>query len=149
MANVDVTQAEADALLAMEKSKIDDQAWDYPAPWGRICVPLVSRDRRESFLLDVSRSGKIVLKGKYQNRARHTLILARYDFGGGPHRNPDGTEVDCPHLHLYREGYGDKWAYPAPSEAFANTSDDWQVLTDFMRFCNITEPPVINKVLFI
>lgn len=149
MTSIDLTQSEADALLAMEKRKEDDNIWDYPALGGRISIPLISQDKREKFLLDVSRSGKIVLKGKYQNRARCTLILARFDFGGGIHRNPDGTEVDCPHLHVYREGYGDKWAYPVSADVFADTSDDWQVLNDFMRFCNITDPPMINKVLFI
>ena len=29
------------------------------------------------------------------------------------HINPDGTELrDTPHMHIYREGYGDKWAEP-------------------------------------
>lgn len=150
MANVELTQPEADALLEMEKCKADDQAWDYPGlVGGNISIPLLSRDRRESFLLDVGRSGTIVLKGKYQNRARQTFILARLDFGGSLHRNPDGSELSCPHLHLYKEGYGSKWAYPIPSETFGDTSDVWETLLDFMRFCNITEPPIINKVLLI
>ena len=148
MASVDITQAEADALLSMEKCRVDDKVWDYPGLGGRISVPLSSRDKRESFLLDISRSGRIVLRGKYQNRARQIFILARFDFGGGPHRNPDDTDVDCPHLHLYKEGYADKWAYAIPGDVFGDTSDNWQVLTDFMRFCNIVEPPMINRVLF-
>ena len=148
MASVDITQQEADVLLAMEKCRVDEKEWDYPALGGRIAVPLSSRDKRESFILDVSRSGSIVLKGKYQNRARQVFILARFDFGGGPHRNPDDTDVGCPHLHVYREGYADKWAFPVPDDAFSDTSDPWQVLTDFMRFCNIVEPPIIKRGLF-
>lgn len=149
MASVDITQAEADALLSMEKCRVDDKAWEYPALGGRIAVPLSSRDKRESFILDISRSGRIVLKGKYQNRARQVFILARFDFGGGAHRNPDDIDVECPHLHLYREGYADKWAFPVPQDVFSDTSDPWQVLTDFMTFCNVIERPIINKVLFI
>ena len=148
MASIVLTQEEADALLAMEKCRIDGQTWDYPGLGGRICVPLVSLDKRESFILDVSRSGRIALKGKYQNRARQSIILVRYDFGGGPHRNPDDSEIDCPHLHIYRESYGHKWAYPIPSDTFADVADPWQVLTDFMRFCNFTEPPIIQRGLF-
>ncbi|KJU85379.1 prophage protein [Candidatus Magnetobacterium bavaricum] len=40
------------------------------------------------------------------------IILLRLCFGGHPHRNPDDTEISSPHLHRYREGYADKWAYP-------------------------------------
>lgn len=52
------------------------------------------------------------------------------------------------HLHVYREGYGDKWAIPVPPERFPDILDLWQLLQDFMRFCNITEPPFIEKGLF-
>lgn len=75
------------------------------------------------------------------------MILARLDFGGAPHRNPDGEEIGSPHLHLYREGYGDKWAFPVPDHHFANPNDPWLALQDFMRFCNIVEPPVIRQGL--
>ena len=29
-----------------------------------------------------------------------------------PHPNPHGTEIPCPHIHIYREDYDDKCAYP-------------------------------------
>ena len=87
-------------------------------------------------------------KGTYQNRGRQTVILARLDFGGAPHRNPDGEEVGSFHIHLYREGYGDKWAKPIPEEHFSNPEDHWQLLLDFMRFCNITKTPLIRRMLF-
>ena len=148
MAEVDLTQAEADALIAMEKHREDDQAWDYPAFGGSISIPLVSADKRESFMLDVSRGGIDLLKGTYQNRARQVLVLLRLDLGGGPHRNPDGEELRCPHLHVYREGYGDKCAIPLPQSAFPHLSDLFQTLEDFMRYCNITRPPMIERVLF-
>ena len=31
MSSLDITQAEADALLAMEKCRINNQSWDYPS----------------------------------------------------------------------------------------------------------------------
>jgi hypothetical protein len=110
MAEINLTQTEADALIAMGKYRVNDDRWDYPMSGGSISVPLISADRRENFILDVSR-GKINLaKGTYQNRARQVVVLVRLDFGGQPHRNPDGEELQSPHLHVYREGYGDKWA---------------------------------------
>jgi len=148
MADINLTQTEADALIAMEKQRIDDARWDYPGLGGSISIPLISQDKRENFLLDVSRGRIDLLKGTYQNRSRQVVVLVRLDFGGQPHRNPDDHEIPSPHLHVYREGYGDKWAIPVPPDRFPDILDLWQLLHDFMRFCNITEPPFIEKVLF-
>jgi hypothetical protein len=87
MSGVDLSQAEADALLAMEKHRLDEKVWNLPDLGGKISVPLASADRRENFLLDISRGRIDVSRGKYQNRARQTIVLARLDFGGAPHRN--------------------------------------------------------------
>lgn len=148
MADMDLTQVEADALIAIPKFKVDDQAWEYPGLGGKISVPLNSSDKRESFMLDVSRGRIDLLKGTYQNRARQVVVLVRLDFGGPPHRNPDGEEIVCPHLHLYREAFGDKWAVPIPIGRFSNIADLWQTLHDFMKYCNIIEPPNIQRGLF-
>ena len=148
MANADLTQAEADVLLALEKRRVDTTEWKYPDFGGRVTVPLISMDRREEFCLDLRRARVDLAKGTYQNRGRQVVILARLDFGGAPHRNPDGEGIGSPHLHLYREGFGDKWAFPVPSDRFSNLSDPWLTLADFMRFCNIVDPPAIRRGLF-
>lgn len=102
MADINLTQEDADALLAMEKHKADDAVYEYPSLGGGIRVSLLSPDKREAFFLDVTRSQIKLTKGTYQNRARGVAILARLDFGGAPHRNPDDEEIPCPHLHLPR-----------------------------------------------
>jgi len=148
MTDANLTQAVANALLAMKKRRSDTAEWEYPHFGGRVSVPLVSMDGRERFFLDLRRARVDLAKGTYQNRGRQVVILARLDFGGAPHRNPDGKEIGSPHLHLYREGYGDKWAVPVPLDCFPNLSDPWQTLEDFMRFCNIVEPPDLRRGLF-
>ena len=115
---------------------------------GSLMIPLHSADRRESFVLDISQGRIDLLRGKYQNRARQVIVLIRLDFGGAPHRNPDDQEIACPHLHLYREGFGDKWAVSVPIDRFPRIGDLWRTLEDFMRFCNITQPPQIERGLF-
>ncbi len=148
MPDVNLTQSEADALIAVEKHKADEQSYDYPGLGGSISVPLVSPDKRESFILDISRGRIDLKKGTYQNRARQIVVLVRLDFGGAPHRNPDGIEVQCPHLHLYREGFGDKWTVPAPADKFPNINDLWLTLENFMQYCNITNIPNVRRGLF-
>ena len=67
-------------------------------------------------------------------------MLARLDYGGPPHRNPDGAEIGSTHLHLYREGYGDRWAYEPPQGAFIDLGDRWRTFQDFLRFCSVVGP---------
>ena len=148
MAEIILTQSEADALIAMEKHCVENNSWNFPSFGGKICVPLVSSDNKESFLLDIYRSRIDLKKGTFQNRGRQVVVLVRLDIGGHPHRNPDGEEIGCPHLHLYKEGYGDKWAQPVPANVFANIDDQWKSLYDFMEYCNVKKVPDINKELF-
>jgi len=130
----------------MEKIRINDDAVAFPDLGGRIEVPLASRDHRESFCLDVNRK-RIALTTGYQTRGRQTIVLARLDFAA-PHRNPDGVEIGVPHLHLYREGFGDRWAYPIPEGMLSAPNNACQVLNDFMAYCRIVEAPDIRFGLF-
>ena len=148
MADINPTAAEAEALISMPKIKVNDDRHDYPGTGGSLVIPLTSEDKREEFLLDIYRGRIDLLKGTYQNRARQVVVLVRVDFGGAPHRNPDGAEVPSPHMHLYREGFADKWAVPLPSDKFPNVTDLWQLLDDFMRFCNVVDRPEIVRGLF-
>jgi hypothetical protein len=148
MADIDLQQDEADKLMSMPKIKTSDEKWHYPGGGGSIIVPLTSTDRRDTFHLDISRARINLVKGRYQTRAKQILVLARLDFGGAPHRNPDNQEIGCPHRRLYKEGYGDKWAYPIPDDAFTDSGDPWAMLQDFMSYCNIVEPPAIERGLF-
>ncbi|MGC2518283.1 MAG: hypothetical protein WA373_04155 [Burkholderiales bacterium] len=147
MADIHLTQSEADALIAMEKHRANEDRYSYPLA-GSVIIPVESPDKREQFLLDIHRARIDLLKGKYQNRARQVIVLVRLDFGSAPHRNPDDEEIGSPHFHVYREGYGDKWAVPVPIEQFPRMTDLWGTLEDFMRFCHITRPPHIERGLF-
>lgn len=148
MADLDITQAEADALIAMEKHCVDNKDCLFPEPGGRLAIALTSPDKRENFMLDITRAQIKLTKATYQNRARQAIILMRLDIDGPPHRNPDDQEIPCPHLHIYREGYGDKWASPAPVDRYPNVQDLFSTFEAFMQHCNITEPPRIDKGLF-
>ena len=142
-----LAQEVADNLLFMDKIPEDSSnVYEYPDMGGKLTIPLISNNGRESFLLDINRK-KISLKVTYQTRGRQIFVLARLDFNS-PHRNPDGTEVGIPHLHLYKEGYGDKWAFPVPEGMLSNPISAWQNLIDFMQFCKVIQQPKINHGLF-
>jgi len=148
MAGHQLTQAEADALIAMEKHRITDEACLYPEHGSKLKIPLQSSDHREKFFLTVNRTSIVVENRSYQTLGRQVVELVRLDLGK-PHTNPDGRFVPAPHLHRYREGWGAKWAEPVSVEAFPHVADPWLALVqDFMRYCNITQPPKIERGLW-
>ena len=149
MVGLELPQSVADILIAMAKNRADDKEWRYPAVGGKVSIPLTSSDKRENFFLDLYRGRINLSKNTFQSRARGIVILARLDVGGPPHRNPDGEEVPAPHLHVYREGYGDKWAVQAPLHRFPNLGNSWETLRDFMSYINVTDPPNIRRELLI
>jgi hypothetical protein len=110
-------------------------------------IPLKSKDQHEEFILDISRGRIALKKSTFQIRTKLTIALARIDIAGAPHRNPDGKEIACPHIHRYRHGAGDKWAEPLP-QVFSDPENLLQVLEDFMDFCNFTKKPIIQRELF-
>jgi hypothetical protein len=147
VADIDLNQQEADSLMAMEKQRVSDDEWNFPKPGERLSIPLLSLDRRESFALDVTRVSVKLTKATFQNRARQAIVLLRLDIDGSPHRNPDGEEIPCPHLHIYKEGYGSKWAIPA-TDLVSNSDSLYSILTSFMVRCNVTQPPIVQGGLF-
>jgi hypothetical protein len=148
MTEINLTQIEADFLLDLEKMKVNNNVWDFPTMGMKVEIPLTSLNKKENFLLDISRGTIDLKKIKFQNRARQVIILARVDISGSPHRNPDGSEISATHIHRYVEGFGDKWAYPIPEDKFHNINSQWDTLYDFMNYCNITQKPEIRKVMF-
>lgn len=148
MSDINLTQSEADSLIAMEKHRASEDRSTFPMAGQSLILPLQSADKREQFVLDLSRGHIDLSKVKMQNRGRQVVVLVRLDLGGAPHRNPDDEEVSAPHLHVYREGYGDKWAVPVPADRFRDVSDVWKTLEDFLQFCNIAQPPYIERGLF-
>lgn len=138
-----LTQEDAERLLKLDK---DPQVTNIPFDQEQYHIPMLSTDGKEDFVLDVTPSKIKLSKITYQTRARKTIILARLDIAGPPHRNPDDEEIPCPHIHIYREGWGDKWAFPLP-EDFHQCKTKFEFLESFCDYCSITfnpfQPPLI------
>ena len=72
----DLSQSDADALLRLQKFRVDSTAYAFPDLGGQIQISLQSENQRESFSLDISRR-RIALTTKYQGRARQSLVPAQ------------------------------------------------------------------------
>lgn len=120
--------------------------WVYPSAGGNLNIELRSVDGRERFLFDVT-AGRISLeKASYQTRWRRATVLVRLCVNGSTHRNPDGQRLGRTHLHVYREGYHDKFAIPVPN-SFTDLNDRSRVLQDFCAYCNISTQPIYTQRL--
>ena len=139
-----LTQAEADQFMQMAKHFVRPPATITIPPGPDDTYELAGPNNRETFLLDVWRGTLRLSKLKYQNRVQTAVILVRLDVDGAPHTNPDGERLSGTHLHLFREGFDDKWAYPVDHAKFSMLSDHGTTLHDFCAFCNIEAPPPVQ-----
>ncbi len=144
----DLTDFEASHLRGMEKHRKSEDMYKYPDLCGGISIPLVSANKKEEFSLAISRGHIDISRNSFVNVARKAIPLVRLDLAGGMHHNPDGTEIPLPHIHIYKEGFALKWAYPLPKD-FANCNSVPEYLDKFMDFCNITKKPKIDMGLFV
>lgn len=108
-----LTQSEFDQLVHIEKIFKENSSLTLgPAPikWTR---DIISSDRKETFLLDFIRGSLEIKKYTYNKRYRQSIVLLRI-CSTGRHSNPQILGGECfngPHVHVYKEGYGDKVAY--------------------------------------
>ena len=142
-----LTQAEADQFMQMAKRFVRPPAMITIPPDVDETYELADPNDRERFLLDVWRGTLRLSKLKFQNRVRTAIILVRLDVDGAPHTNPDGEQLSGTHLHLFREGFDDKWAHPVDSRVFTLLSDPGKTFHDFCAFCRIESPPPVQGVI--
>ena len=149
-----LSQAEADYLLSLAKEFTESDPLIFPNTqplnYNR---PLRSVDRREEFVLTVERGNRNRARLKYQTRGRSVIVLARIEFNGRAHRNPPDSpyrpdeRMDCPHIHIYREGFDDRIAYDVadiPQLVLRDPGNGLYCLEDFLRFCNVQNWPQIQ-----
>lgn len=142
-----LTQAEADQFMQMLKHFVRPPATVTIRPGADDTYELADSNDREKFLLDVWRGTLRLSKLKFQNRVRAAVVLVRLDVDGAPHTNPDGAWLIGTHLHLYKEGYDDRWAYPADPAKFSLLSDPGKTFHDFCAYCKIESPPPVQGVI--
>ncbi|MDO5845395.1 MAG: hypothetical protein Q4Q04_00580 [Methanocorpusculum sp.] len=141
----DFSQAEADRLIGIEKVRATDEIFVYPSAGKKLEIPLTSTDCRDEFILSVV-PGKIeIITTRNQLRTKNNTVLLRLDTGTKPHKNPDGQVLQCPHMHVFKEGYGIRYAWPLDTAVFTNCDDPFQTLQNFMTYCNIQKKTHLTK----
>lgn len=142
-----LTQSEANQLIGMTKRFVHPPPTITIPPGADDTYELAGPGDREKFLLDVWRGTIRLSKLRFQNRVRTAIVLVRLDVDGAPHTNPDGGSLPGTHLHLFREGYDDRWAYPVDPALFTLVSDPGTTFQEFCPFCKIEAPPLVQGVI--
>ncbi|WP_342436697.1 hypothetical protein NSS79_25695 [Paenibacillus sp. FSL L8-0436] len=143
-----LTQQEADILLGLLK-KLKKRYITFPSLGNELKLDVDSLNGDENFTINVNRKGKLKPnKCTYLTICHRSTILLRVDIEGPPHRNPDGLLIPCPHIHIYQEGFDDKWAFPLEQEIDADSNDLVDVLIKFLSYNNIQNIPLIETKMF-
>jgi hypothetical protein len=142
-----LTQAEADQFMLMVKHFLQPPSYISIPPGTDETFELAGPDNRELFKLDVWRGTIRLSKLRYQNRVRAAIVLVRLDIDGAPHTNPDGKRLPGTHLHIFKEGYDDKWAYRIDNTLFSMIQDPATTFGEFCAFCHIESPPPFQGVI--
>jgi hypothetical protein len=148
MTDLILTQQEGDELFAMAKVAVASDPVDLPDFGGRAEFALASKDRREEFVINFTRNHIKLSKRSHHLRGRKVFGLCRLCLDGSPHRNPDGEELGARHMHIYRQGFGLKFAVDLPDGVFRDLDDGLTTIEDFMRYCNVVELPNFRRSLF-
>lgn len=142
-----LTEYDFNNLMQQLKKFEDDSPIRIPDDGGKITRNLHSENSHEQFILNIERGRIDLKKVKYQARDKATnTVLLRIDTKGPRHLNPDGQFIECPHIHIYREKYGDKWAMPLDSSIFSDFNDLGKLLKDFLIYFNVQDIPDILSV---
>lgn len=141
-----LTNQEARDLLSKDKIFIEDEQI-LLSPGCRDARDVESIDRVDSFKLDYYRGSIKLSRVRHQLRSQTTIILVRLDIDGPPHTNPDGQVIGPTHMHLFREGYEDKWAEEIDRSIFTDAANIRLTLEQFCEYCNISNvPPIIEQL---
>lgn len=141
-----LSDKEFNILMSYSKTLVDSSPIYLPEKGKKYSREIKSLNSKDKFLLSINRGRVELNKITYLNKFYdNSTILLRLDTAqGGRHINPDGTFIPCPHLHIYTEDYGDKFAIPLDPKLFSNTNDLAILLRDFLTYFNVNNIPEIS-----
>lgn len=115
-----------------------------PMSWTREIKAINSKN---IYLLDFYRGSLELTRFTYNKRYRQSIILLRYD-SGGRHTNPDGLSFNGPHVHIFREGFNDKYAHPISYINIDDSHSIVEVLDKLLQYCNVTNRHSVKTPMF-
>lgn len=145
-------QEEADTLRMIEKYLINPQSVKLPPAQETTIYDIyyMKDDKRyDNMNLSTYRGRKNPHKVSYRILYDKCVMLVRIDSQDATyHINPDGKTKILPyqpHIHIYKEGYGDKYAYLLPDE-FSKTDDIVTLFMEFLSYSHVINADKISMI---
>ena len=142
------------------KEFIEKKHFSFPIQYHELALKGKGSLTKTAYVVHINRKGCIFKRITYLNRLDKTsIILARLDIDTKPHHNPDGSKIGGTHLHLFQEGYGDKWAFALDDvkhiQKILPTYQPFQIIDEefldnfqrFAAFCGFINLPYLVPVL--
>jgi hypothetical protein len=76
MADIDISQVDADDLIDMEKRYVVETDWTFPTAGERLALALTSVDKRENFMLDIVHGSNSPRQPTRTGRGRQSFSCA-------------------------------------------------------------------------
>lgn len=115
MSTQQLTQDEADRLLEMLKRSLIAEL-NFPTQEKKEEeFEVIGDTKRDIFVVSIFRGKRNPMKYNFGARIKKSgvLLLELHINPSNKHFNPDGEQIRGNHWHIYREGYGRAWAFPA------------------------------------
>ena len=143
-----ISQEHFDNLLKQQKEFANkNQQIELGPPPIKWTLDVKSLESKETFLLDFFKRNIVVSRYSINKRYRRSIVLFRY-CNDGRHTNPDGKVFTGRHIHIYREGYDDKFAFPIQEIGIQDDDDLGVVFEKVLRFWNILNYDPLQTKMF-
>lgn len=114
----------------------------------KVTEELLSDEYGDIFKIDMRRSCIELQLVNLNTRAHDSFVLARLDINDREHKNPDGVIAPKTHIHIYKEGYGARFAYNPEDLGFTDLENVTSLILQFLDFCKIKKDNIkIQEVL--
>lgn len=145
--------------LIREEKQFKDDGFEFPKQGESQTLEAEGLVSHTEYLMDINRKLCTLSRITYQNRVQKHIILLRLDIDTKPHTNPDGNTISGTHLHVYKEGYLDAWAYELDDPFIQGINPGFNLkdllcqdmerrFEAFSRLCNFTSYPIAVCDLF-
>ncbi len=142
---VELRQSQADRLLKVGKFFIDKSPIIINRPLNTQRDLQSVENDEDKFYLNISQTA--IEFGKYSTITRFFSVpLARVCIDEDcVHENPDDVIIKGSHIHIYKEGYRDRFAYPLEDYSFSSNTEIAHFLPEFLKFCGIEKIGIVNQ----
>lgn len=137
-----LTQEEAERLLSMLKKSLIEYLM-LPQKGDKVEFDVCGDNKKDLFSINIFRGKINGNKINYNARIKSNgiMLLELHINATNRHINPDGTIITGSHWHIYKEGFGNRYAFPADD---IEDNNFVQNTINFLDEFNVIEKPVIH-----